>query len=341
MTDHRIDLSAVPAGRSIASLFLLPACGMSCRFCASELGFDAMPFEGARDLLGALRERGFRNVVLGGGEPFLWPHGVVRLAAVAKDLGFLVQASTNGLPLPAGFETTPSIDRYILPLESAEESVHDALRAVRRAGGGHRRLVKSRIDALVRAGREFTISTVVTRANLEGLPALAAELAALALAGARLHAWHIYRFLPVGRGGRPHAPELAVGEAEYRRAVESVRAGPLGFPVYRRDDMLRTRSVEFFWYENGALRIGSEIWTEPRESPDLVRRREVRGEHAADVAAAGDEDPTTIGGRRRDPIAAAQGNRTRPLRERSPPGAKARGGAADPAPERGLRLRPG
>ena len=144
----------------IASLFLQPDCDMACRFCASELGFSVMSFERAVWLLRTLHARGIRNVVFGGGEPFLWPHDLLALAGRAKDLGYLVQVITNGLSLPDGFEQTRVIDRFLLPLEAMDAGVHDALRV---AASGHLAIVLQRIATLLAAERCFGISTVLTR----------------------------------------------------------------------------------------------------------------------------------------------------------------------------------
>jgi len=243
-----------PAKR-IASLFLLPQCDMSCRFCASERDFSVMTYEQASALLHDLAALSIRNVVLGGGEPFLWPHDLERLSRLARGLGFLVQVCTNGVSLPPGFGGIDSIDRYLLPLESMDAGRHDALRRHR---GGHQRLVLERIAALAGSGRELTVSTVVTRENVDDLARIATYLQRAAASGVALHAWHLYRFLPVGRGGSLHADRLDVRRAEYLRACAAIRTRDLGFRVYRRDDMLRSGSVEFFWYERGRMRTGSE-----------------------------------------------------------------------------------
>jgi MoaA/NifB/PqqE/SkfB family radical SAM enzyme len=249
-------LERLDPGRRIASVFLLPDCDMACRFCASERGFDVMPFEEAEALLAGLARRGVTNVVLGGGEPLLWPHGLPRLALRASEMGHLVQVCTNGAALPEGFERLPGIDRWVLPLESADPGLHDRLRP--REGGGHHALVVGRIEALARAGRPVTISTVVTRENVDALPGLAEWLARRRREGVRLHAWHLYRFLPVGRGGRRHAGALSVSGEAFRAVCEAARSRDLGFRVYRRDDMLRSRTVEFFWWEGERLALGSE-----------------------------------------------------------------------------------
>ena len=248
-------IHSLSARKRIASLFLLPQCDMSCSFCASESDFSVMSYVQAEDLLHALRSRSIRNVVFGGGEPFLWPHDLERLGRLARDLGFLVQVCTNGVSLPSGFEHIASIDRYILPLESMDPSRHDQLRL---HPGGHHRLVMDRIDSLAGSGRQLTVSTVVTRTNVDRLGEVADYLVDAAAGGVDVHAWHLYRFLPVGRGGTVNADRLEISRGDFASCCAEVRRRELPFHVFRRDNMLRSSSVEFFWFENGRLEVGSK-----------------------------------------------------------------------------------
>jgi len=254
MTETQI-LDELGPRKRIASLFLLPQCDMSCRFCASEQNFSVMSFEQAAGLLRALRATSIDNVVLGGGEPFLWPHDLERLCGLAHQLGFLVQVCTNGVSLPEGFARIPTIDRYILPLESMDPGLHNGLRRHR---NGHHELVLQRIESLASSRRELTVSTVVTRENVERLGEIADYLDATRRAGVAIHAWHLYRFLPIGRGGQQNAEGLDVPLRDFLRACARIQCRDLGFPVYRRDDMLRSSSVEFFWLERGQLKVGSQ-----------------------------------------------------------------------------------
>ena len=249
-----VDPGPTDPRRTIAVLFLLPDCDMRCRFCASERSFDTMSFAQACALLEALRAHGFRNVVLGGGEPALWPHDLVALCRLARELGFLVQLNTNGVRVPPGFPRVPGVDRTILSLEAADRALHDSLRPGRTS---HYGLTQERIAALARAERELTISTVVTARNAHAVVDVARHLRSWWTRGARLHAWHLYNFLPVGRGGRPHAEELAVPRERFLAACRIAKASGLPFPVYRRSHMLRSSTVEFFRYERGELVGGS------------------------------------------------------------------------------------
>jgi MoaA/NifB/PqqE/SkfB family radical SAM enzyme len=246
---------ALDRRKRIASLFLTPDCDMGCRFCASETGFSVMSFDEAESLLRELRRRSVADVVFGGGEPFLWPHDLSRLTRLARDLGFRVQVCTNGVSMPGDFATIESIDRYILPLESMESALHDELR---RARDSHHARTLERMESLAGSERELTVSTVVTRRNLDRLQPILDHLLGLAGRGVRLHAWHLYRFLPIGRGGSAHGAELAIDAPEFRRACAPLQSAGAPFAVYRRPDMMNSRTVEFFWYEDGRLRTGSE-----------------------------------------------------------------------------------
>lgn len=246
--------------KQIASLFLLPDCNAACAFCAAERDFSTMSFAQAVGLVDDLARCPIRNVVLGGGEPFLWPHDLLALAREAKARGFFVQVCTNGLALPEGFATLPWIDRYILPLESAEPRIHDRLRG---SGAGHHALVLEALARLAGARRSFTISTVVTALNVAGIGALARVVDGLARDGAPLHAWHLYRFLPVGRAGARNRERLAIEPERFLAAWHEARAAAPQVRIFRRDDMLASSSVEFFWAEGAAIRTGSEAWSRP------------------------------------------------------------------------------
>jgi MoaA/NifB/PqqE/SkfB family radical SAM enzyme len=260
------EIDCLDPARSIAVLLLLPDCDMACRFCGSEEDFTVMSPHQAEGLLRVLQGHSVRNVVFGGGEPILWPHGLVRLSELARDLGFLVQVSTSGAALPPGFEKISAIDRYILPLEAMDSDVHDRLR--RYPGGGHHARVLDSVEKLVQASKEFTVSTVVTRENIELLPGIASFLDGLHAGGAAVHAWHLYRFLPIGRAGRRAAGSLSVPYDDYLEACRPLKAREMGFPVYRRVDIRRSRSVEYFWYEGVELKIGSRVMLEASLKPD-------------------------------------------------------------------------
>lgn len=257
--------------KTIAAVFLLPNCDMGCSFCGSELGFDRMGFDQALELFEALFDSGYRNLVLGGGEPALWRDGardLGELAAAAKSLGFLVQVNTNGIRLPSApgksYLDWSGVDRFILPMDGAGAREHDRLRIVLgKEPAGHFELVEQRIEECRVAGQELTFGTVLTADNVAQLDGLVELIQKRHEAGVRIHAWHLYRFQAVGRGGVGSAGALSLDTATYTEACRRAKAAGLPFPVFQRDDMLRSTTVEFYWFEAGQLLTGSAVWGAP------------------------------------------------------------------------------
>jgi MoaA/NifB/PqqE/SkfB family radical SAM enzyme len=240
----------------IAVLFLHPVCNMTCSFCITEDNFSAISSSRAEELLINLKQEGFENIVLGGGEPFVWPGDLIALTRKAKELGFFVQVGTNAAALPADFEFIPTIDRYVLPLESVDPEVHNRMRFYKHR---HHQTILGHLEKLKTARKSATISTIVTKVNYGGLMELVAFLNRLNGPEKFIHAWHLYMFLPQGRGGSVNAPALSITEDEYERVVREVKMLKLPFPVYKRKNMYCSRTVDFFWAQDGQIVRASRL----------------------------------------------------------------------------------
>ncbi len=227
----------------VAIILLHPGCNMVCDFCVTEDPLGSMTFEEAVTLLRHLKEKGIANVVFGGGEPFDWKNDLIALTAVAKEMGFFVQIGTNGVALPPHFESIPTIDRFVLPLDSADPEIHNRLRRYRNR---HHSIILDRLRILREAHQSVTVSTVVTRENLTHLKEIGLFLKAYYQEGGLLHAWHLYQFLPEGRGGYPNAGRLAPTQEDYHRTTDEVKRMELGFTVYKRPNMYQSKTVGFF-----------------------------------------------------------------------------------------------
>jgi len=223
-----------------------------------------MEFSDAVGLLDHLHENGVRVVIFGGGECFSWPGDVVALAGEAKARGMTVQAGTNGVDLPEGFAELSSFDRWVLPLESVDPAVHDALR---HWGNGHHRLVVGRLDELRRASRSVTVSTVLTASNAGGVAELGRHLRAYHSLAENVHAWHLYQFLPLGRGGARNREELWISPERFREVCDSVQSSGLPFKVFRRSDMYQPRTIAFFWSKDGRVCSGNDALQGSAELP--------------------------------------------------------------------------
>ena len=239
----------------VAVIFLHPACNMSCSFCITEDDFDAMTYLQAVELLGKLKEEGFENIVLGGGEPFDWSGDLLALSREAKRLGFFVQVGTNAVALPKDFESIESIDRYVLPLESSKDVIHNKMRFYKNK---HHQVILDSLGRLRAAQKSVTLSTIITKVNKDELGALAIFLKILGTGSPFIHAWHLYKFIPQGRGGGVNADFLMLSDEEYIRVSDEVGGLGLPFDVFKRRDMYHSKTVDFFWLESGKLRRASE-----------------------------------------------------------------------------------
>lgn len=257
-------------GPRVAVVFLQPRCNMHCTFCITEDNFNAFTFEQAASLLRRLRAGGtVRSVVLGGGEPLDWPHDLVALSALGRSLGFTMQVGTNGIAVPRGFERLDAIDRWVLPLESVQPEAHNAMRLYR---GRHHAIIMDRLEALRRVSKSVTLSTVVTQSNFDEVSDVGRFLGDYVRAGGNVHAWHIYQFLPIGRGGAVHGAQLALLPGVYEYVCAEAESLGLPFRIYRRSDMYHSRTVDFFWMDRGTVRCGSDSWA-PAAVPITISAR--------------------------------------------------------------------
>lgn len=207
------------------------------------------------ELIERLANDGFESVVFGGGEPLLWKGDLQAAASLAHEAGLMVQLCTNGTNRSRLIRLLPDLDRVILPLEAATARPHDALR---KSGHSHFAKVTELLEVFMKMGVDTTISTVVNKLNIDGLPELRSLLLRLAERGLPIHAWHLYRFLAIGRGGLPAGDELNITMNRYWQETNALRRSDSPFALYRRPHMLRSKCVEYFWIEDGQVRLGSD-----------------------------------------------------------------------------------
>jgi|GEM_PF-349531 len=259
----------VTASKSIAVVMLHGDCNMHCRFCITDSHVEAMSQDAYERALSHLEVEGFRNIVIGGGEPFCWQGGVRHAAESAKSRGFYVQVGTNGILMPDRDVYHHCIDRYVLPLDAADAAGHDSLRSIPGGTESHHALILRRLAQVRDWGYSVTVSTVVSRKNLEHIVVIGDLLADYVAGGGCLHAWHLYCFVPRGRGGSRAAAALGISRDEFNEAAGRVHAQHYPYVVFKRPDMRHSATVDFFWQENGGLRAGSEVWGKSSQRPLL------------------------------------------------------------------------
>lgn len=244
--------------KSIQVAVIMPwtGCNMFCNFCITEDNFDCMSFEQALEMLEYVKGLGVKNIVFGGGEPFCWPNNIIRLCEKAKEDGFLVQVGTNATILCPDFEKLSCIDRFVIPVESTKAKIHNTMRIF---PGGHHSIIMDCLKKLKNAKKSVTISTVVTKLNRDCLLNIAEFLQEYNEGSNNIHAWHLYRFIPEGRGGRVNAGMLDITKDEYLDKCGEVKSLNLPFHVFRRDDMYNSKTVEFFRFANKKIEFQSNF----------------------------------------------------------------------------------
>lgn len=246
---------------TIAVIMLHGGCNMKCGFCITDDRLECMTAAEYGKTLTRVKEQGFQNVVLGGGEPFLWPSGVDYATRKARDMGFLVQVGTNGVNMPDRDIYRDSVDRYVLPLDAHNAEGHNTIRRfVDRGKSDHYAIIGARLQQCREWGRPVTVSTVVSGQNHADINGIGDFLADYVAQGGRLHAWHLYRFIPRGRGGARAGEVLNISRTEFDTAVHKSRQQNYPFTIFKRPDMRHSSSVDFFWHQEGHLCVGSEVW---------------------------------------------------------------------------------
>lgn len=229
---------------SVAVVFLTPRCNMDCPYCGSESTFAEFTRGDARTLVDYLSCEGFESVVFGGGEPTLWRGGLREICAAARARGLLTQVGTNALSLPADVSEWREVDRWVIPLEAGEPSAHDRLRP---SAGSHFVRVMEALDLLAPLPSGITVSSVARPGADGDLEGVAALLENRVRRGMRLHAWHLYRFQPMGRNGADNAARFQQTDEAWGEQVRTLRHGHPGLPLLLRPDMMHSKRVAFFW----------------------------------------------------------------------------------------------
>lgn len=157
--------SPLPSLRYL-ELLLTERCNLRCRHCyLGEAGTAELPLELVLATLAEMEDLQGLRVLLSGGEPLLyrsWPELNARLPDY--ELRFVLL--TNGLLLSDEMIRTLNVPEVQLSLDGLQEG-HEWLR-----GPGTWERTASRIPALVAAGRQVSVATMIHRGNLHELPAM-------------------------------------------------------------------------------------------------------------------------------------------------------------------------
>ncbi len=171
------------------------ACNLQCLHCVVGAGVRVegeISTERCLTLAEELADFGVENVAFSGGEPLLHPD-FFTIAEKVRKLGMTIQVATNGtLVTPQVAQDLMDLDAQVqVSLDGSTPNIHDVLRP------GQKAFMRSMagIRALIAAGHEVTIGTVLSSLNIMDVPAIISLTDKLGAAAFRL-----IPFVPKGRG---------------------------------------------------------------------------------------------------------------------------------------------
>ena len=128
-------------------------------------------------------------------------------------------------------------------------------------------------------------SSLVTKENVGSLDQVGAYLRWYQKNGGLLHAWHLYRFLAVGRGGRLHDERFSTGEGVFEAVGAELKARFEDLRIYLRPDMYHSKDTSFYWWQAGEMKTLSALHV-----PSVAGQEQPGHGQADDVAGQGGSD---------------------------------------------------
>jgi len=191
------------------------ACNLRCRHCvvgAGEKRSRELSTERCLTLAEELAAFGVGNVAFSGGEPLLHPE-FFQIAQRVRELGLSIQVATNGTLVTSEVaRLLKALDAEVqVSLDGSKPEIHDYMRP------GHKAFEKAigGIEALVAAGHEVMIGTVLSTINKEDL----LNIISLAESLGAVH-FRLIPFVPKGRGEK-HA-NMEVSPAEVKDITQTL-----------------------------------------------------------------------------------------------------------------------
>lgn len=195
----------------IAAIELTSRCNWNCGFCVSTDDDVEKSIEESKKIIDELPSS-VKAVVFVGGEPTLhrdlWP-----LCEYAKQKGYRAKIHTNGWLIKKWSEEQLAlVDTINLPIDSVDVEINDSMR-----NSGALALSMANIDYLTSKGKDVSITTIVTKQNLDSLAALRDYLATK-----NISSWKIFKFYPDTGNASRHRMEHEITDEEFDSATDEM-----------------------------------------------------------------------------------------------------------------------
>jgi MoaA/NifB/PqqE/SkfB family radical SAM enzyme len=171
-----LNTSNRPGAPLFATVNITGVCNLACRYCFYQPRRpDVMPWLGFRRVVDELAEASVFFVNISGGEPFTHPEAA-RFIRYAHERFYHVVVLTNGTILDPGHQDVIKeiVERKgTFPIQVSLDSIQPEVNSITRC---HPRRVETNLGILQDLGARIVIAMVITRHNIEFLPASIASL---------------------------------------------------------------------------------------------------------------------------------------------------------------------
>ena len=188
-------------------------CNMRCPFCYAFFdGNDLLTVDKYKKIIRKCKSLNIETVNIAGGDPLLYSE-ICDIVECSKNLGMRTTLDTNCLSFNPSkhVDLINSLDMISVPIDGCNEKTHDRVRSFI---GSFKKVVNT-IETISEMSDkiEIRVNTVVVKDNYKELDGIAELLSQYPITF-----WHIYDFIPIGRG-RQHKADLCIDCEEYKKNI--------------------------------------------------------------------------------------------------------------------------
>ncbi len=190
-------------------------CNMDCDFCFSYWRdqYAELNTQNVKECISYMKRQGLEAINFTGGEP-LMRKDIAEIISFSKNLNLTTILTTNGILLEKKLaQISDNVDFIGLPLDSANEEIHNYLRPTKIVKN-HHRLICELINKL--NPKKLKINTIVTKQNADTVIGLGNLLEG------KVVSWKLSQFIPGGYGSK-HEEKFNIPVEQYRQIVEECK----------------------------------------------------------------------------------------------------------------------
>lgn len=225
------------------NVMLTGECNLRCPYCwgPNHSIKDGLNLDQWFIIVASLHNKGMTNLVISGGEPFMWPD-LTMLMLAACALGFNNTLSTNCTLLADNLKDKPNVLSFTheigIPIDGSTPEINGRLRP------GDDKTLEATLSALSLLNSEYrhihtTVRTVITQQNIDDVRNIGKLLTPNPP-----NRWKLYEFTPI-EYGLVNNIRLRVDPDKFEKAV---RVAQITYPTLRIETQRTSRQAEKYLF---------------------------------------------------------------------------------------------